>query len=221
MKSTINEFRGYYAFLSNMYPSQIKLGSVTYTCAEAAFQAVKLQDKSKRKMFAGLSGPEAKRLGRKIALRQDWEKIKVDVMRWIVHEKFQQNKKLLFKLIRSTEDDDIVEGNTWGDTFWGVCNGNGLNWLGRILMEERKNIPDHSDYVVINDIPSAILAFIDQIRDEEGDAGYGVKDIRVSAGEFYKVEFISYAMRGHEEEHVAYLVYPDGDELILLERKPL
>lgn len=87
----INKFRNDYWFLSNMSESPITLGGVTYTCAEAAFQAAKLADKKARSMFGGISGSEAKKLGRRVQLRSDWEQIKVDVMRWVIHEKFRQN----------------------------------------------------------------------------------------------------------------------------------
>lgn len=132
----INSFRGEYAFLSNMHESPITLGGVKYTCAEAAFQAVKLKDKNQRTQFENLSGPAAKALGRRVKLREDWNEIRIDVMRWIIHEKFKQNQMLLKKLI-STNNQELVEGNTWNDKFWGVCNGIGQNWLGKILMEER------------------------------------------------------------------------------------
>lgn len=137
----IDEFRGNNYFMSNMYPCKIKLGSVTYECAEAAFQAVKLADKSKRNMFAGLDGKEAKALGRRVQLRPVWEKIKVDVMRWVVSEKFNQNPKLRLRLYQCARDTELIEGNTWGDTFWGVCNGVGQNWLGKILMEYAEKTP--------------------------------------------------------------------------------
>lgn len=132
----ITSFRGEYAFLSNMHPSPITLGGVTYTCAEAAFQAAKLADKSKRSMFAGLSGKQAKALGRTINLRSDWEEIKVNVMEWVVKEKFEQNPDLRARLW-DTLNKTIIEGNTWGDTFWGVCGGKGRNMLGNILMKYR------------------------------------------------------------------------------------
>ena len=134
--NNITEFRGEYAFLSNMYPCKIKLGNVTYNCAEAAFQAVKLEDQTQRKMFAGLNGYEARKLGRHVKLRADWANIKVDVMRWIISEKFAQNPTLKLKLIK-THGMQLTEGNTWGDTFWGICNGKGQNQLGKILMQYR------------------------------------------------------------------------------------
>ena len=135
----INSFRGEYAFLSNMYEAPIILGGVNYTCAEAAFQAVKLKDKPQRTQFQNISGPAAKALGRRVHLREDWNEIRVDVMRWIIHEKFKQNPSLLKKLL-STNNIELIEGNTWNDRFWGVCNGSGQNWLGKILMEERSKL---------------------------------------------------------------------------------
>ena len=133
-------FRGEYAFLSNMYPSRIVLGSVTYTCAEAAFQAAKLENKRDRWIFEGLTGQQAKSLGRKILLRADWEEIKLKVMKWVLEEKFAQNFDLFTKL-RATEGIELIEDNTWGDTFWGVCNGKGKNWLGELLMLIRDGQP--------------------------------------------------------------------------------
>jgi hypothetical protein len=37
----------------------------------------------------------------------------------------------------ATEYVELIEGNNWGDTFFGVCNGEGENWLGRLLMNLR------------------------------------------------------------------------------------
>ena len=54
----------------------------------------------------------------------------------MVHAKFTQNKDIRIQLV-NTFPQDLVEGNTWHDYFYGVCNGQGANWLGRILMAER------------------------------------------------------------------------------------
>lgn len=136
---TISSFRGAYGFLSNMYPCTIRLGGVTYNSAEAAFQAVKLEDKSKRFMFSGLSGKEAKALGKQVPLRPDWNNIRLDVMAWIVHEKFKQNPELRKQLVAT--EGELREQNWWNDRFWGVdTQGYGFNHLGEILMKERTNI---------------------------------------------------------------------------------
>jgi hypothetical protein len=134
----IDRFRGKYFFLSNMFNMNITMGGKEYTCTEAVFQSFKTKDMDERAKFAGLSGKEAKRLGRSVSLRPDWDKIKVEVMKWVIHQKFQNPE--LRQLLIDTGDEELVEGNTWGDTFWGVCNGYGKNMLGKILMEERESI---------------------------------------------------------------------------------
>lgn len=213
----ITSFRGYYDFLSNMYPSPIVLGGVTYTCAEAAFQAVKLEDKTKRAMFSGLNGVEAKKLGRQIELRKDWEKIKVDVMRWIIHEKFTQNKNLKLRLIRSTSRYEIEEGNTWGDTFWGICNGVGQNWLGKILMEERENRPDSTGYKQItkDELPNGVLNFAKRLYYEEREAGYTMKNVKFFVGEYYRIAYESWDPCDMVTI-VVFIVSPDGEDSIQL-----
>jgi predicted NAD-dependent protein-ADP-ribosyltransferase YbiA (DUF1768 family) len=62
--------------------------------------------------------------------------VKVDVMRDLIAQKFAVGSELADRLL-ATGDQELVEGNTWGDTFWGVCDGVGENWLGRLLMERR------------------------------------------------------------------------------------
>ena len=59
-------------------------------------------------------------------------------MRDLIHQKFS-NENLKIKLL-NTKDAILIEENYWGDYFWGKVNGKGLNWLGKILMEERENI---------------------------------------------------------------------------------
>ena len=75
-------------------------------------------------------------MGRKVDLRPGWDGMRVSVMKYIVTAKFNQHADLMAKLCAI--DGNIVEGNTWGDTFWGQVNGSGQNYLGRILMEIRK-----------------------------------------------------------------------------------
>ncbi len=80
---------------------------------------------------------EARNLGRSVELREDWENIKVKLMSTLVYLKFKQNSDLMIKLL-STGDRAIIEGNNYGDTFWGVYNGKGSNKLGFILSNVRK-----------------------------------------------------------------------------------
>ena len=129
------QFRGEYWFLSNMYPCTVKVGDWTFKCAEAAFQAAKCVYKEDIQKLTTTDGFTAKKFGRRVRLRSDWESIKTPVMLEIVSAKFEQNKELMDKLKRVTGI--ITEDNTWKDTFWGMYNGKGQNWLGKILMSVR------------------------------------------------------------------------------------
>lgn len=134
----ISSFRDEYFFLSNFYPVEIKLDGMVYPNAEAAFQAQKTMDVEERRKFSMLKNPvQAKRLGRKVKLRDDWEEVKLDIMTKIVSQKFLQHPRLI-ELLLQTGDEELVEGNKWGDRFWGVCKGKGQNNLGKILMKIRE-----------------------------------------------------------------------------------
>lgn len=76
-------------------------------------------------------------MGKAVPLRDDWDEIKVSIMQTLVYLKFVKNKELR-DLLLATEPEHLEEGNTWGDTFWGVCKGEGKNLLGRILMDIRR-----------------------------------------------------------------------------------
>ena len=133
----IDSFRDEYFFLSNFYPVEIKLDGIVYPNAESAFQAQKTLDVEERRKFSMLKNPvQAKRLGRKVKLRDDWEEVKLDIMTEIVSQKFLQHPHLIEMLLQ-TGDEELVEGNKWGDRFWGVCKGKGENHLGKILMKIR------------------------------------------------------------------------------------
>lgn len=133
----IGEFQGEYRFLSNFWPAPCEFEGVRYPSSEHAYQAAKTLDTVERSRIAALSTPsEAKKAGRALALRADWETVKFDVMRACVRSKFALNPDLAEKLL-ATGDALLEEGNTWGDRTWGVVDGVGENRLGRILMDVR------------------------------------------------------------------------------------
>ena len=117
--SVIKEFRDEYFFLSNFYPAVVHYRGFTYMNSEAAFQAQKCLDDDDRLKFCTLEPNEAKRLGRKVRLRDDWEEIKYKFMLEIVRAKFRQDRKLRESLLK-TGNAELIEGNTWGDRVWGV-----------------------------------------------------------------------------------------------------
>ena len=135
----INSFRNKYFFLSNFYEAPIIFDDVRYRNNEAAFQAQKCIDPEDRKKFSELDPSTAKKMGRKIKLRSDWEDVKVDLMQKIVFAKFTQHPNLTIELL-NTKDEELVEGNDWGDKIWGQVNGEGQNLLGKILMKVRDEI---------------------------------------------------------------------------------
>lgn len=133
----INSFTNNYYFLSNFSDSVFVYDGIQYQNAEAAFQAQKCENPKDREQFSSLNSTEAKKLGRKVSLRKDWESVKVDLMRQIVTEKFQQNPDLKEQLL-ATGNAYLEEGNTWGDRIWGTVDGKGANLLGQILMALRE-----------------------------------------------------------------------------------
>ena len=137
----ITEFKGEYRFLSNFYTHNlIKVGDITWISAEHAYQAAKSLNPNDWNWIISTPSPsEAKRIGRLVKLRPDWEDIKLAVMKEIVTAKFSQNLNLRDMLL-ATGTQELVESNNWGDTFWGRCNRVGKNYLGLILMEVREEL---------------------------------------------------------------------------------
>jgi ribA/ribD-fused uncharacterized protein len=135
----INNFRGKYFFLSNFYECEVTFEGITYQNTEAAFHAQKTLNVEERKKFATLNPSEAKKAGRKLNLRSDWEVIKTRVMYDVCKAKFLQNPELKKKLLE-TGTEYLEEGNDWGDYFWGTVNGVGENRLGYILMQIRDEL---------------------------------------------------------------------------------
>lgn len=139
----IDKFDGEYAFLSNFFPAPVAWEGITYQTSEHAFQAAKTLNIDERKAIAALSTPgKAKRAGKKVQLRPNWDSIRVDIMLEIVEAKFKQNPELMDQLI-ATGDVELIEGNSWNDTFWGMCRGKGKNYLGKILMIIRNEENEH------------------------------------------------------------------------------
>lgn len=143
-QTMINDFRGKYAFLSNFYMAPLTYEGISYTNSEAAFQSGKVTSHEERLEFANLKPSDAKRKGRRVNMRSDWNDIKYQVMYDVVKAKFQQNEDIKKKLL-ATEGGYLEEGNTWGDRIWGTVNGEGTNYLGKILMQVRKELLEEKE----------------------------------------------------------------------------
>ena len=141
----ISRFKEKYNFLSNFSYSKVEYEGYTYMNVESAFQAQK-NESSVYKLGMQFNDPStAKKDGRIIELRPDWEQVKDNLMYEIVKAKFEQNDVLKTQLL-NTNDEVLVEGNTWHDNYWGMCNcerctrKNYSNNLGKILMRIREEL---------------------------------------------------------------------------------
>jgi len=147
-----------YRFLSNFYPSELILEKLpldkevtlplSYLTVEHAYQAAKTHNMDEREEIRTASTPGVtKRLGKRVKLREDWEEIKGDVMFELLVRKFSDDHPELQKQLLATGDDQLVEGNTWHDNYFGVCTcvacgSVGKNMLGKSLMEVRKELKE-------------------------------------------------------------------------------
>jgi ribA/ribD-fused uncharacterized protein len=141
----INSFRGDWAFLSNFAECEIYLDGHIYPSVEHAFQAAKTADEPARLLIrTATDAKDAKRLGKMVNLRDDWEEVKDSIMREFLSQKFSQGmaRAVLF----STGERTLVEGNYWHDQYWGICyckkhaHEPGRNQLGNLLMELRTSL---------------------------------------------------------------------------------
>ena len=161
----IDSFRYKYMCFSNFSNHKVTYKGINYENSEAAFQAQKFEDENVKQLFKSLDPSKAKALGRakviflnpkgeyyknklptnvgqrsseftKHYMRSDWDKVRVEEMYQIVKNKYEQNS-CVKEILLSTGERELIEGNTWGDRFWGQVDKTGLNYLGRILMQVR------------------------------------------------------------------------------------
>ena len=135
----IDLFIGENFYLSNFYEAPVEYNGIVYPHTESAFQAQKCLSKLVQEEFKYLKPGQAKRYGKKVPLREDWEQVKDNIMYEVCLAKFKQHKDLAEKLI-ATGDEELAEGNNWGDTYWGTVDGVGKNMLGKVLMRVRSEI---------------------------------------------------------------------------------
>lgn len=134
----IDKFSDSNFFLSNFYFVPVEYEGITFPSVEHAYQASKTTQVADRQFAACIKKPgEVKRWGKTVPLRHNFDAIKYQIMWELCYKKFTANQKMT-KLLLSTGNAKLVEGNWWGDTYWGVCNDKGENNLGKILMDIRE-----------------------------------------------------------------------------------
>jgi ribA/ribD-fused uncharacterized protein len=143
----ITSFSGDYRFLSNFaLGGVVQYDGIFYKTVEHAYQAAKTVDEAERRRIHVAKHPgEAKKVGKKLTLRPNWDEIKLDIMLDLLKQKFSVGE-FRIKLI-DTGDAELIEGNTWHDNYWGdcvcskpKCDDLGRNWLGKLLMQVRKEL---------------------------------------------------------------------------------
>lgn len=141
---TIDNFDDEYYFLSNFFEESMTVDGKVFKTNEHFFQASKADDEDVFEHVRGVASAfKAKKLGRDIRLRKNWENIKNEVMLKGLRVKFAIPD--LRKRLLDTGDATLIEGNNWHDQYWGRCDcskhgGVGENWLGRLLMQVRDEI---------------------------------------------------------------------------------
>ena len=143
----IDNFKDEYNEFSNFYPCVIYHKGLRFESVEHAYVASKSNEYFFWKLISQLPANKAglaKKRGRSIKLREDWNEIKLELMEELLKKKFEI-KKFKEKLL-STGDEHLVEGNYWHDNYWGNCfckkckNIEGQNMLGKLLMKIRRNL---------------------------------------------------------------------------------
>lgn len=140
----ITHFKDKYAFLSNFAQAPVVHDGMHFPTVEHAYQAAKTLDEADRHAIQIARTPGmAKRMGRYVKMRPDWEEIKIGIMEDLLRQKFTGRYQFR-NMLKSTGNAELIEGNTWGDKFWGAVWDNnewvGENNLGKLLMKIRDEI---------------------------------------------------------------------------------
>lgn len=139
MTTDVRGFFGEHRHFSNFWYVKVVMDGKVYVSTEHAYQAAKTLDMKQRELIAAATTPaQARKLGRLLNIRSDWDEVKEPIMRDLLIQKFSQDP---FKAaLLATGDAYLEETNHWGDVYWGVCNGVGQNRLGHVLMEIRADL---------------------------------------------------------------------------------
>lgn len=138
MIEKIDKFSGVYRFLSNFWMAPIVLQGKVWPSSEHFYQAMKHPGEIERENIREMETPAlAKYAGKNIMYyHPTFEANKERIMYIANEQKYRQHPDLKQRLI-DTYPAELIECNTWNDTYWGVCDGKGQNKLGKILMNLR------------------------------------------------------------------------------------
>lgn len=151
--------------LSNMAPGfPLKVNSIDILTSEALYQACRFPHRSdlqsliieqKSPMTAKMKTKQYRNL-----TRPDWDRVRIQIMRWCLRIKLAQNWLKFSRLLIETGERPIVE-QSYKDDFWGAVPSKheetlvGRNALGRLLMELREattNSRVSDDFLIVEPI---------------------------------------------------------------------
>ena len=135
--------------------------------SEALYQAMRysLFPQIQHEIISQHSPMTAKMISKKYYAytRQDWEDIKIKVMRWVLEIKLSQHWTKFSALLDETGDKPIVElsnkDKVWGATKISDTQLSGVNALGRLLMELRENYVRSHRYIECVNPPVSVAGY--------------------------------------------------------------
>lgn len=150
MTDQILGFFDEYRFLSNFEGPGFTIDGVFYKTNEHFYQAWKAENVTDFMFVRQAKTPgEAKKRGRTVKIRPEWDEIKLAVMETGLRGKFNtegdDDQRIAAEKLLATGDAYLEETNGWGDTFWGVCGDTGSNHLGIQLMALREELRHELD----------------------------------------------------------------------------
>jgi len=158
-----------FGFLSNFWLGQpILTQGHVFRTSEHLYQALKVSHDPEvfRSIRDAKTCKEAAAIGRSASIRDDWDQARIFAMRLALLLKFEDSEARA--LLLDTGDALLVENTTSSpnqDKFWGAMdNGEGLNMLGKLLIEVRafyrglQDVSPHEEAAEISALQSEILA---------------------------------------------------------------
>lgn len=129
--------------LSNFSAFMVELGCRVFPTSEHAYHWHKFPDDPLKQaaIRQASSAHGAFKMAERwrVYRREDWDAVKVDIMRDILRAKAAQHEYVSRKLL-ATGDRELIE-DSWRDDFWGWGpNRDGQNMLGKLWMEIRAEL---------------------------------------------------------------------------------
>lgn len=141
----ITALTGKYRFLANEIACMISYENESYPSVAHAFHAAKTLDLTIRaKIKKATRFYEVRQLGRDANPRPDWKEVRLSIMEDLLRQKF--NYPEFKKVLLSTGNEILINGNSRGETFWGAIRVEhkwvGENNLGKLLTKIREELTE-------------------------------------------------------------------------------